>query len=41
MRKDQRNDKFRNKKNKGKRGGPAPKAKVQKGGGRPKKWTWN
>ncbi len=39
MRKDQRNDKFKAKKNKGKKGGPALKAKVQKGGGRPKKWS--
>ena len=40
MRKDERNPKFREKKNKGKRGAPAAKttkARVQKGGGRPKK----
>ena len=37
MRKDMRNEKFRNKK-KGKRASkPAPKARVQKGGGRPKR----
>ena len=35
MRKDQRNDKFRNKSKKGSK--PPTKAKVQKGGGRPKK----
>mmetsp|Transcript_46789 Transcript_46789/g.61896 ORF Transcript_46789/g.61896 Transcript_46789/m.61896 type:complete len:203 (+) Transcript_46789:1979-2587(+) len=38
MRKDERNERFRSRKNKGKKGSkPAPKAKVQKGGGRPKK----
>ena len=37
MRKDARNDKFKARKNKGKKGGPAIKVKVQKGGGRPKK----
>ena len=37
MRKDQRNEKFRAKKNKGKRGKPAPRPRVQKGGGRPKR----
>ena len=38
MRKDERNNKFKAKK-KGKKGGgkPAPKARVQKGGGRPKR----
>ena len=37
MRKDMRNDKFRNKKKGRNASMPAPKAKVQKGGGRPKR----